>query len=232
MAIITLTTGWTDDFYVAAVKGILLSGLPTVQVVDMSHQAPVFNNEISYAAYMIKHSYTFFPEGTIHIISIASEYSDSAPFVAASYNGHYFVGTDNGIFGLLSETLPEKMVRIEKYNDDSSPNYPAISIFAPAAIYLAKGGDIAELGSTYADYQRRRTLLATMDESQITGTIIHINAFGNVITNITRYDFERTGKGRAFEILVCNTRKKIKSPRFGATPHRNELSVNRATQAM
>ena len=209
MAVITLTTGWTDDFYVAAVKGILLSALPSVQVVDMSHQAPVFNTGISYAAYMVKHSYTYFPTGTIHIISIVSEYSDAAPFVAAYYNGHYFVGTDNGIFGLLFDSPPDAMVRIEKFNDDASPNYPAISVFAPAAVHLANGGDIAGLGSSYTDYRRRGYVLATMDESQITGTVIHINSFGNVITNITLHDFERTGKGRSFEILVYNTRNKI-----------------------
>jgi len=209
MAVITLTTGWTDDFYVAAVKGILLSALPSVQVVDMSHQAPPFSTGISYAAYMVKHSYKYFPKDTIHIISIASEYSDSAPFVAAYYNGHYFVGTDNGIFGLLFDTIPEAMVRIEKFNDETSPNYPALSIFAPAAVHIAKGGDIDKLGSKYTNYQRRGSLLATMDESQITGTVIHINAFSNVITNITSYDFDRIGKGRPFEILVYNTRNKI-----------------------
>ncbi|MDR1172317.1 MAG: SAM-dependent chlorinase/fluorinase [Bacteroidales bacterium] len=209
MAVITLTTGWRDDFYVAAVKGILLSAVPSVQVVDLSHQAPAFNTGILYAAYMVKHSYAYFPKGTVHIISVASEYSNSAPFVAAYNNGHYFTGTDNGIFDLLFDSVPEAVVRIEKFKDDASPNYPAISVFAPAAVHLVNGGDIAELGSAYADYQRMGTVLATVDESQITGTIIHINAFGNVITNITRDDFERVGKGRPFEIMVQSTRYKI-----------------------
>jgi len=207
--VITLTTAWTDDFYVAAIKGMLVSSIPSVQVIDMSHNAPVFNSGISYAAYMVKHSYPYFPRSTVHIISIASEYSDSAPFVAAYHNGHYFVGTDNGIFGLLFDSAPETIVRIEKYTDDISPNYPVISVFVPAAVHLANGGDIAGLGSAYADYHRKGTVLATMDESQITGTIIHINAFGNVITNITRDDFERIGKERPFEILVQSTRYKI-----------------------
>jgi S-adenosylmethionine hydrolase len=209
MAIITLTTGWTDDFYVAAVKGVLLSAIPSVQVVDLSHRAPPFNSGISYAAYMVKHSYAYFPKGTVHIISIASEYSNSAPFAAAYYNEHYFMGTDNGIFGLLFDSEPDAVVRIEKFKDDTSPNYPAISVFAPAAVHLVNGSDIAELGSAYTDYQRMGTVLATVDESQITGTIIHINAFGNVITNITRDDFERVGKGRPFEIMVQSTRYKI-----------------------
>ena len=209
MAIITLTTGWTDDFYVAALKGVLMSAIPSVQIVDMSHQAPAFNSGIWYAAYMVKHSYTYFPKDTIHIISIASEHSDSAPFVAVRHNGHYFVGTDNGIFGLLFDATPEVMVRIEKYTDDTSPNYPAISVFAPAAIHLATGGYISELGKMYTGYQRKGAVMATVDESQITGTIIHINAFGNAISNITKNDFERIGKGRPFEILVQSTRYKI-----------------------
>ena len=227
MAVITLTTGWTDDFYVAAIKGFLFSAIPSVQVVDMSHQAPAFNTGISYAAYMVKHSYAYFPKGTVHIISIASEYSDSAPFTAASYNGHYFVGTDNGIFGLIFDAVPDAMVRIEKYNDDVSPNYPAISVFAPAAAHLANGGDITELGRTYTDYQRRGSVLATVDESQITGTVIHINTFGNLITNITRYDFDRIGKGRKFEILVQNTRRKISriNKYFHETSHGELLAV-------
>jgi len=209
MAVITLTTGWADDFYVAAVKGILLSALPSVQVVDMSHSAPSFNSGISYAAYMVKHSYAYFPKGSVHIISIVSEYSDHAPFVAVSHDGHYFIGTDNGIFGLLFDDVPDAIVRIERFHDDISPNYPAISVFAPAAVHLLSGGALDELGSSYAEYQRRGSLLATMDESQITGTVIHINAFGNVVTNITRQDFERIGKGRPFEILVQSTRYKI-----------------------
>jgi S-adenosylmethionine hydrolase len=211
MAVITLTTGWTDDFYVAAVKGILLSAVPSVQIVDMSHQAPAFNTGISYAAYMVKHSYEFFPKETIHIISVVSEYTDSAPFVAAYHNGHYFIGTDNGIFGLLfgDAQEPDIMIRIEKYNDSAAPNYPAISVFAPAAIHIANGGDITELGSAYVDFHRMSAVLATIDSSQITGTVIHINSFGNAITNITRHDFERTGKGRPFEITIQSIRNKI-----------------------
>ena len=186
-----------------------MSALPMVQVVDMTHSAPAYSSGISYAAYMVKHSFHFFPKGTVHIISIASEYTDSAPFAAALHNGHYFVGTDNGVFGLLFDTAPDTMVRIEKFQDETSPNYPAISVFAPAAIHLINGGNINELGSTYVEYHRSGAILATIEESQITGTVIHINAFGNVVTNITRHDFERISKGRSFEIMVQRASRKI-----------------------
>jgi S-adenosylmethionine hydrolase len=209
MAIITLTTGWAGDFYIAALKGVLLSSVPSVQIVDLSHQAPSFKSGIPYAAYMVKHSYAYFPPKTIHIISIASERAPNAPFVAALYDGQFFIATDNGIFSLIFDRNPDDMVRIEKFSDDSAVNYPAISVFAPAAAHLANNGSLRELGQPYPDYIRKGTVMATVSESVITGTIVYINTFGNVVTNITREDFERTGKGRAFEILVQSTRHKI-----------------------
>ena len=217
--VITLTTGCTDEFYVAALKGNLLTSLPSVQVVEISHQVPPFTKGISYAAYMVKHCYAHFPKGSIHIISVASEYSAHTPFVAAHHDGHYFIGTDNGFFGLLFDSPPDTMVCIEKYSDDASPNYPAIPVFAPAAVHLANGGDITELGRNYTDYRRMGSILATMDSMQITGTITHINAFGNIITNITRNDFERTGKGRPFEILVQSVGAKRKINRINRYFH-------------
>ncbi len=209
MAIITLTTGWGDDFYTAAVKGVILSAMPSVQIIDLSHQIPAFNTGISYAAYIVKQSYIYYPKDTVHILSVMSEYSESTPFVAALFDGHYFVGSDNGIFSLIFSDGPDVIVCIDKYNDDAAPNYPAIPVFAPAAVHLASGGAITDLGIPYPNYQRKGMMMATIDESQITGTIIHINPFGNVITNITRDDFERVGKERPFEIMVQSIRNKI-----------------------
>ncbi len=209
MAIITLTSGWVDDFYVAAVKGVMFSAMPSVMIVDLSHQIPAFNTGISYAAYMVKQSYSYYPVGTVHVVAVMSEYSPKTPFLAIHYNGHYFVGTDNGIFSLIFDHQPEAIVRIEKFTDDAAPNYPAIPVFAPSAVHLASGDDINELGTPYPEYQRKGMMMATIDESVITGTIIHINPFGNVITNITREDFDRVGKGRSFEIMVQSVRNKI-----------------------
>ena len=227
MAVITFISGWGDDFYVAAVKGTILSTLPEVQIVDLSHQLPSFNTGISYAAYVVKHSFAYFPENTVHLLAVSSEYSDSTPFLAAYYQGHYFIGTDNGIFGLLFTSPPQTIVRIEKYNDEASPNYPALSVFAPAAVHLAKGGMITELGPEQTSYQHRGVLSATIDGSMITGTVIHINPFGNVITNVTREDFDRVGKGRPFEILVQSTRYKITriNKYFHETSHGELLAV-------
>jgi S-adenosylmethionine hydrolase len=202
MAVITLTTGWIDDFYIAVLKGIIISSIPDVQIVDLSHRTPVFNPGISYAAYLLKHCHKYYPKDTVHLISVESEYTEKTPFIAALYNGQYFVGTDNGVFSLIFDSPPEKMVCIDKYSDDEAPNYPAIPVFAPTAVHLASGGDMADLGSAYPALNRKPPILPVFTESSITGTVIHINAFGNAVTNISRHDFEKIGKGRRFEIMV------------------------------
>jgi S-adenosylmethionine hydrolase len=209
MAVITLTTGWMDDFYVAALKGILVSYAPAVQVIDLSHHTPVFQSGIDRAAYLLRHSYAYYPEGTVHLISVESEFTEHTPFIAARYDNQYFVGTDNGIFSLIFSEPPQEIVRIEKYSDELSPNYPAISVFAPAAVHLACGRSIAELGSPYPALNPKHFLLPILNRSSITGTIIYINAFGNGITNISRDDFDNVGKGRPFEMMIQRVSHKI-----------------------
>ncbi|MDR3093373.1 MAG: SAM-dependent chlorinase/fluorinase [Bacteroidales bacterium] len=209
MAVVTLTTGWVDDYYIAVLKGILVSALRDVQIIDLSHHAPVFNSGIDYVAYMIKHSYKYYPQGTVHLISVESEYRDETPFVTALYDGQYFIGTDNGLFSLIFDNAPEKMVKIEKYTDHEAPNYPAISVFAPVAVHLASGGDISDLGVAYTNMNHKGRILPVLTDSSITGTIIHVNTFGNAVTNITREEFEKVGKGRPFEIMVQGMRHKI-----------------------
>ncbi|MDR0714831.1 MAG: SAM-dependent chlorinase/fluorinase [Bacteroidales bacterium] len=209
MAVITLTTGWMDDFYVAALKGILASYAPDVRIIDISHRAPAFQFGIDHAAYLLRHCYVYYPKGTVHLISVESEYTEETPYIAAWYDHQYFVGTDNGIFSLIFSSPPQKMVKIEKYSDELSPNYPAISVFAPAAIHLACGRKMEELGSPYPDLNPKHPLLPVLNQSSITGTIIYINVFGNGITNITREDFEKVGKGRPFEMMIQRVSHKI-----------------------
>ena len=100
MAIVTLTSDWgTRDYYAAAVKGTLLSMMPDVTIVDITHQINPFN--ISQAGFTLKHCYKNFPVGTIHIIAVETIESLDSPHVVVKAGGHYFISTDNGIFLLL-----------------------------------------------------------------------------------------------------------------------------------
>ncbi|NJK97840.1 MAG: SAM-dependent chlorinase/fluorinase [Bacteroidales bacterium] len=229
MSIITLTTDWRqNDFYVGAVKGTILKHAPNVSVVDLNHQIPPFN--ISMAAFVVKNAYGFFPEGTVHIIDVNSEPSENGEFIAFKYHGHYFLCADNGIFGLLFQDEPELTVRILPKempiinNRDSNFHFPGdsgtlpeittfsgLSVFAPAAAYLATTGQLEQLGPVATGIQKQIPLRPAIDESVISGSVIYIDSYQNTITNITRDLFERIGKGRTFEILVQSNYYKIKS---------------------
>ena len=100
MPIITLTTDLgLKDHYVASIKGAILSQISDISIVDITHNIEAFN--ISQTAYVIRKCYKNFPKGSIHILGGAAELSVDKSHLAVFYDGHYFIGTDNGVFSLL-----------------------------------------------------------------------------------------------------------------------------------
>ena len=205
MSLITLTTDWSsDDFYVSAVKGKILSKLPDVSIVDINHHIQRFN--IAQAAFVLRHSYLNFPKATVHLIGVNSESTEKNPHIVILYNGHYFIGADNGIFGLLIDSKPDEIVKLVS-NDNCT--FPELSVFTDAAVHLIKGGKMSELGINTDYFYKKTSMLATIDSNAITGSIIYIDSYMNAITNISRELFERVGNGRSFEILVQTNHYKI-----------------------
>ena len=109
MTIITLTSDWGDtDYYPAAVKGRILRELPDAVIVDVTHKIPAFDS--SRAAYILRNAYSNFPKGSIHLIGVNTEETEETAHVIALYDGHYFIGADNGIFSLIFEKPAEKPI--------------------------------------------------------------------------------------------------------------------------
>lgn len=207
MPVITLTSDWNqDDYYCGAVKGQILSGCPEATIVDISHNIQPFNT--ARAAFVLKNSYHYFPAGTVHTIWVNSESGKPPVFIAALYDGHYFVGADNGLFGLLFRREPDAIVRLESGPAESS--FSSLKPFCRASCHLAKGKEINELGEEAGEYVKSTPRRATIDENIITGSVIYIDSYRNAITNISRDLFERVGKGRPFEILVQSNHYRIK----------------------
>jgi S-adenosyl-L-methionine hydrolase (adenosine-forming) len=208
MAIITLTTDWkSNDYYSGAVKGGILTHYPEAVIVDINHYVQPFNT--AQAAFILKHSFVHFPKGTVHIVDVNSERSDHVHYIAIASSGHYFIGTDNGGFGLIFNDPVDNIVRIEMFGNDNCYTFPALHVFAPAAAFLAKGNDISELGRKQDAINRQTPMLPTIGDAVITGSVIYIDSFQNAITNIQKDLFERIGKGRRFDILVQSNHYKI-----------------------
>jgi S-adenosylmethionine hydrolase len=200
MPIITLTTDLgTVDHYVSAVKATILRQLDNANIVDISHDIPSFN--IIHAAFVLKNVYLEFPPGSIHIIGVNAETNEDNSHLAVYANGHYFVGTDNGIFSLLLDLKPDKIVEITTTIDSDNENFPVKDVFAKAACHIARGGTLEIIGTEIKQFSKEFAKLEALhDKNSIRGSIIHIDHYGNAITNISQRLFKDVAKGRDFTI--------------------------------
>jgi hypothetical protein len=199
MPIITLTSDWgLKDHYMGAVKGAILSRLPEALIIDITHSIPSFNSE--QAAFVLRNAYPHYPKGTVHIIAVNTEESEKFPHTAIEYNGHFFVGTDNGIFSLICEKLPDKIVELQVPQDSDYFTFSTRDRFVKVAVHLAKGGKIEELGKVKNKLLEKMLLKPVIDPAVIKGHVMYIDSYENVITNITEPVFNENRKGRKFAI--------------------------------
>lgn len=199
MPIITLTSDWGfKDHYLAAVKGSLLRQLPGAVIVDISHEIPAFS--LRQASFIVRNSYRNFPEGTIHILAVNTIESKDQPHMAALIDGHYFIGTDNGIFSLIFDHLPDKMVELDVLQETDHFTFATRDRFVKAAVHLANGNDIAELGELKENWEMQSHFQPVVSGDSIRGIVIYIDNYENVITNITWEQFREIRKGRKFRI--------------------------------
>ncbi|MEM9832594.1 MAG: SAM-dependent chlorinase/fluorinase [Bacteroidota bacterium] len=194
MSIITFTSDFgTTDHYVAAVKAKLYSLDANVQVVDISHSIEAFN--IAQGSFVIKSVYRDFPVGTVHLVAVDAQ-SPTQKYIAVSLEGHYFVGADNGLLSLLNEQVPEKIAVLDT---KSTTTFATKEILAPASIALSRGVAIQKLGSLTSELERRVPRMIKVTRTQIVGNVVHVDHYGNLITNIDQPTFEYHQKGRAFQ---------------------------------
>jgi S-adenosylmethionine hydrolase len=207
MPVITLTTDWNkNDYYLAVIKGRILSLCPDAKIIDISHQVPSFN--IRQAAFLIKNSYLHFPEETIHIIGVSSAAAPNGKFLATKVNNQYFLTYDTGIFGQIFKNEPEEIVEINSQGKEFDI-FPEFSVLIDVACQLINGGTLNTIGTEAKDFIKTVPLRAAIEDSTITGRIIYIDSYRNAITNVTRELFERIGQDRPFEILVQSERYRI-----------------------
>jgi S-adenosylmethionine hydrolase len=201
MQIVTLTTdyGYTD-YYVAALKGSVLSNNPSVQLVDISHNIETY--DIIQGAYFVSRSINSFPEKTIHVIAISNYLEGKANLIAVEKQGQYFIGPDNGIFSLIFEDLQAQDCFEVSVPENQGGDMH--SLIAHAVAYLSHGLAIQEIGPVAENIVRKLILRPVVTSSQIRATIIHVDHYGNVITNLDKATFEKARKERPYAIYYKN----------------------------
>ena len=188
--IFTLTSDLgTKGHQLAALKGRLLSFDVSLKVVDISHQINTLN--IQQAYYILKGSYLYYPEKTIHLIALV-DLQVSSRILLMLFRGHYFVAYDDGLFDLLLEgESPELMIAIEptQFSELKSPFDRLVKI----ALSLRSRQSPISIGVPVDIHKIKRASLPTptiIDQSfTINGCIIYVDHYGNAISNITRSHF-------------------------------------------
>jgi len=198
MAIVTLLTdSGESDHYVAAIKAKILSINPGVKLIDISHR--IQPCDIAHAAFILRSVFKEFPKGTIHLVGVHATGQRDDALLALQLEDHFFIGADNGLFGLISDKTHQNLVELNTIAPIQS-TFPEKDIFAPAAVKLASGVALSDLGKPMSTFKKMIDRQVKATKKQITGTVIRVDNFGNLITNIPKEAFDVLSSGKAYHI--------------------------------
>lgn len=191
-SVITLLTDFgTVDYFVAAVKGVILTTNPEVSLVDITHEVPA--QDIEAGAFTLLTCYRDFPSGTIHVAVVDPGVGSARRGIVIQAGSHYFIGPDNGLFSYICdrESAYEVFQLTEEryFRLNPSLSFHGRDVFAPVAAALSTGVKPEQFGPRIKDEVRLAPLAPVSDQDgSLRGRIIHIDHFGNCISNFTRAD--------------------------------------------
>ncbi len=213
--IITLTTDFgTSDVYVGVMKGVILGINPDVQVVDITHAIPP--QDVREAAFLIPSAHQYFPNGTIHVIVVDPGVGSNRQAIGCQTEKAFFVCPDNGILTYLLQPIETgyRQPHIREIVAIENPKYllPNVSntfhgrdIFAPVAAHLSRGIPLTSIGKPFRNLRQLTLPEMHVSGDTLTGQIIKIDCFGNLITNISQNELARFTKAASTYTIRVGT---------------------------
>jgi S-adenosylmethionine hydrolase len=224
---ITLTTDFgTRDWFVGTMKGVILAIQPHASIVDVTHE--IADGEIRAGAFVLMASYHFFTKGTVHVAVIDPGVGSQRRAIAVQTAKYFFIGPDNGV--LSCALIREKIRSIHALENEKyflkpvSRTFHGRDVFAPVAAHLSRGVAIQKFGPRLKDFVKLDWPRLRFSDGKVEGEIVHVDRFGNLITNI---DAERL---RVFGDKPCEVLAKRKrlcsiAPFYGAVRIGRPLAV-------
>lgn len=207
MPLITLTTDFgCQDHYVGVMKAVILGICPDVRLVDISHDIPA--QDVMAGAWVVRNAAVYFPPGTVHLVTVDPGVGTDRKAVALKINDQFFVGPDNGIFSLIGEENSYEAYHLTNelyWKNGRSNTFDGRDIFAPVAAHLANGVQMQEMGVPLEKLVTYRWATPISDPDGIQGWVVHIDRFGNLVTNISEDIIKKTAHSLAIRIYVGNT---------------------------
>lgn len=202
--IVTLTTDFgTKDHFVGVMKGVILSICPGASIVDISHEVQPF--EIQEGAFVVAQAYRYFPKKSIHVAVVDPGVGSERRPILVEAGGHYFIGPDNGLLAMVYSGIEHKVREItaaKYFLEPVSKTFHGRDIFAPAAAHLANGARVASFGKIIDNHLKPSfTEPQQTSKRQWTGTVLHADRFGNLITNFHIDPFDAV-RGKPFDLAI------------------------------
>ena len=194
----------TRDHYVGAIKGVILGICPDATLVDISHDVPT--HDVLTAGLELAASYRYFPTGSVFLVVVDPGVGSARRGLAADTGDYRFVAPDNGVLtAVFQEASPKRVVELteRRYARPTvSRTFEGRDRFAPAAAWLGKGIQLSALGRPVTNYLMLDLPLPKTAKDRITGQVMRIDRFGNLVSNIDRKSFDRLAQGGSIQIQV------------------------------
>ena len=209
-SVITLTTDFgLSSAYVALLKGAILSINPNTILIDVTHEIAI--GDIASAAYIVGTLNGYFPDGTIHVAVVDPGVGSSRNSLVIDMGSQFFVGPDNGLasylyhaaekvsiiqssddnIGFGSRRTPEgwqvyTLNKPEYWNHPVSPTFHGRDVFGPVAAHISLGVHPSSMGNLTSELVVQKNSVPRKDGNTVSGNIIYIDSFGNIVSNITK----------------------------------------------
>jgi hypothetical protein len=205
--LITLTTDFgTTEYFVGAVKGVILNVSPDAEIVDISHE--VRSHDILDGAFTIVQAYRYFPRNTLHVVIVDPGVGTQRRPILVTTDQHAFLCPDNGVLSLVMAREEHRVYHVTAEHYFLAPvsnTFHARDVFAPIAGWYARGVELDKFGELITDYVRfAPPRPKAVSANSLKGVVLKVDKFGNVITNFTSEDVPKLlgPAPAAFKILA------------------------------
>jgi hypothetical protein len=206
ISVITLLTDFGDrDYFAASMKGVILGINPQARIVDLSHD--ITPHQIDEAAYLLKASYKYFPDGTVHVAVVDPGVGSLRRPLLVTTSRHFFVAPDNGLLSYIYQEesgIEVRQIENKQYRLDSEgATFDGRDLFAPAAAWLTKGQPPGSFGKLVRDYVTLPLAEPEWQGGVLAGRIVYVDRFGNLISNLTPFHVKEVqGKTRRSDVSI------------------------------
>jgi S-adenosylmethionine hydrolase len=215
MSIISLLSDFGQkDPYVAEMKAVILSISPQARIVDVTHEIEKFS--IRMGAYVLASAAPYFPPNTVHVAVVDPGVGTKRRPIIAETSRSLYVGPDNGL--LMLTASKEKIVNVYRIDNPKymlskvSKTFHGRDIFAPAAAHLAAGVEASDFGPAIHDYVVPEFAKPDTKMGEVVGEVLHVDGFGNVVSNISAEDLMRAGFRERDSLVVAVGGKSLNVP--------------------